>query len=471
MSRTLRSERARRAICGALLIVAATAAAGQDPAAEPLSSWELYRAGEVSRARELARRELAARQAQGQPVEIWAHLMHVAWLEESVGEHKAALGYANRALDQASEMGDAFRIGRSLCWIGWSYTSLGLYELALSFYARAIELATRGEQVAIVPVWGLASQETGAILARMGRLAEATERITETTEFARRRGIDVGVAEGGAHLAAIAIERGDLGGAESLAEEALSASLRCDCSAFNTARALTLVARVGVERAQRDPSFRGDAIDKVEHAIQYAQRYGDRRHIAVGRLLRSRLVDPDDFERRLELVASALELLTAMESELRGTAEAGLGSLFLERELDELAEGYLRNGLALNQELFRELDAAYVLADLAELDARRGDSERTLSRLGEAAAQAEKAGALPLLADTRERMADELHSLGFALLSQQWAELALETLEQLLALEHDEASRRVLLARKLRLSERVAAAELALRRSAAPPRQ
>jgi tetratricopeptide (TPR) repeat protein len=458
-------------VAGALLFVVVTAAAGPSPTAEPVSSWELYRAGEVSRARAQARRELARSQAQGRPVEIWAHLMHVAWLEESLGEHKAALRYANRALDLASDIGDAFRIGRSLCWIGWSYTSLGLYELALAFYAQAIELATRGDRITIVPVWGLASQETGAILARMGRLTEAAERITETTEFARRRGIDVGVAEGAAHLAAIAIERGDLDRAEALAEEALSASLHCDCSAFNTARALTVVARVAVERAQRNPRFRGDATDKLERAMDHARRYGDRRHIAEGRVLRSRVVDPDDFERRVELVASALELLIAMESELRGTAEAQLGSLFLEAELDELAEGYLRNGLELNRKLFRRLDTAYVLADLAELDAGRSDAERTLSRLGEAAARAEQAGALPLLADTRERLAEELHGLGFTLLSRQWAELALATLEQLLALERDEESRRVLLARKLRLAERVADAELALRRSPAPPRE
>ncbi len=457
----------RRVAAGVVLAVATGAFAG-----EPVTSYDAYRAGRIADARALARAELTAAEAAGADSAFWTQLMHVAWLDEAVGEHHAALQYANRALTIAHRIGEPYPIGRSLCWIGWSYTSLGLYELALEFYGRAIEIGTEKDgEVAIVPVWGLATQETGAIYARMGRLDEAAALIERTTDFARRRGIDVGVSEGGAHLAAIAIERGELGAAAELAEESLLASLRCDCSPTNTARALVVVARVAREQSRRNSKFRGDALDKARAALEYAGRHGNRRHIAEAKLLLSQTVDPDDFEQRVRLVSEAVELLTGTESELRGTAQADLGRLFLERDHIDVAEGYLRNGLEINRELFRRLDNAYVLADLAEVDSLRGNPGGSFEVWGEAAARAEESGAWPLLADTQERLSDALHKAGFASLSRAWTEEALDTIDRLLASERDEQARRTLLGRKLDLGERLAEIHLMLDREAPPAPQ
>jgi tetratricopeptide (TPR) repeat protein len=437
--------------------------------AGPASSYQLYRAGRISEARALARSELAAAETSGKDALLWARLMHVAWIDEAVGQHQEALKHSNRALGVAHRMQDAARIGRSLSWIGWSYTSLGLYELALEFYAKAIELGTTEDgEVAIVSVWGLATQETGAIYARMGRLEEAAALIERTTEFARRHGIDVGVSEGCAHLAAIAIERGDLGAAAALAEESLLASLRCDCSPSNTARSHVIVARVALEQSRRNPRFQGDAFDRARAALEYAERYGDRRHIAEAQLVLSRALDPDDFDRRVQLVSAAVESLTRTGSELRGTAQAQLGQLFLERDLVEVAEGYLRSGLEINRDLFRSLDNAYVLADLGEVDALRGDDEGSFEAWGEAAARAAASGALSVLADTQERLSDALYDAGFALLAGSWGKQALDTLDRLLAREGDEESRRLLLERKLDLAERLAEVHLMLDREAPP---
>jgi len=448
------------ALAGALATFAASAS--------PPAPHDLYRRGQVQQAIEQAQSELTAAVGRGQADEIWSHLMYVAWLEESMGQHRAALRHANRALEVAVRSDKPFQVGRSLCWIGWSYTSLGLYELALDVYGRAIEIGTRDGEVEIAAVWGLATQETGALHARQGRLDEAERLLRITTDYARRHGIDVGIAEGGAHLAAIALERGDLDGAEALAEEALAAALRCDCSPFNTSRALVAGARVALARGRLDPRFRGQAIERARSALEHAEKHGDRRHAAEARLVWSRAVDPEDFEQRLELVSEAVELLAGSGNEMRGTAEARLGSLFLENEQTELAETYLRNGFEINRELFRRLDAAYVQADLAELDARRHDTGGSLEKWAEAAAQAQASGALPLLADLQERLHDELDARGFALLALHWGELALASLDELLAMTRAEPERRALQERMLPLADRLAEMRLTFEREAPP---
>ena len=126
------------------------------------SSHDLYLSGKGNEALAKAKRELAIAELQGTPEQSWQPMMYVAWLEESLGEHREAMKYAARALDLAATQADAFRIGRSLCWLGWSATSLGLYPLALEFYDDAIGTASDGGNVIQPMVWGLATQATVA---------------------------------------------------------------------------------------------------------------------------------------------------------------------------------------------------------------------------------------------------------------------------------------------------------------------
>jgi tetratricopeptide (TPR) repeat protein len=433
------------------------------------SALELHELGRVEEALAQTRGALAQAEAGGERRSAWTHLMQLAWLEESTGEHKKAIHHATRALELARSLEAPFETGRSLCWLGWSYTSLGLYPLALEFYGEAIALATRGDRIALPGVWGLATQETGAIYMRLGDLEAAKTLIGLTTDYARHHGIDVGVAEGAAHLARIAAEQGDLLLAEQLADEALSAALRCGCSPFNTARAYTVAARTALERARLNPKLRDHASQRAHAALEYARGIRDRRHVAEALLLSSYTLDPDDFEGRMQRVSSAVELLLGMESELRGTAEARLGSLFLESEQADLAERYLASGLEINRELFRELDSAYIRADLAEVDAARGASEASLEGWESAAAQARASGALPLVLHNEERLSEELQQLGYLQLSLDWSERALATLEALLAQAPDRTARERLLERQLALSERIAEIRLELEREPPPP--
>jgi hypothetical protein len=440
---------ARAALSGLLLFQAPQAHAD-----DTRSSHDLYLSGRVNEALAAARRELAAADAQQTPELRWQRMMYVAWLEESVGEHREAMKHATGALDLAAKQGDAFKIGRSLCWLGWSATSLGLYPLALEFYEAAIATATDGEDIVRPLVWGLATQERGALLAKMGDLDPGAALIEATTDYARDHEILVGVAEGGAHLARIALLRGDLAEARERAEEAVLASERCGCSPYNTNRARVTLARIALARARTHPKHQGEALEMIQGALAGAEKVSDRRHIAEARLLLSQAVDPDDLQQRQELVSSAAALLHETESELRGTADAQLGALLLEREQDALAAAYLRSGFDLNEELLRKLDNAYILGDLAILDGLSDDSQAALEKWMDAASRAEESGAWPLAAESQERLSEDLQSQGFLSLSLHWTEKALESIERLLEQAQDPERREQLARRKLQLTER-----------------
>ena len=421
------------------------------------SSYELYRQGQSAEGLALAKVELNVVEAGDDRTRLWSQLMHVAWLEESLGLHREAIRHATRALELAD---DAYREGRSLCWLGWSYTSLGLYPLALELYGGAIARGTRDDEILHPGVWGLATQETGALFARMGDLKAGAALLRVTTDYARRHDIPVGVSEGGAHLAAIALAQGRLEEAETRADEALRASLRCDCSPYNTGRARLVDAGAALLRARSDPKFLGVARQKIRNALEQAERVGDRRHVAEAKLLLSRAIDADDFDARLALVSSAVETLQAMESELRGTSEARLGSLFLEQEQHDLAEIYLRNGLRIDEQLFRDLDRAYSVAELADIEYAAGETERPLAQWAEAAEQAERSTAWPLVADASEKIARELHALGYLRLAVDWSSRGLVALDAM----SEREPRPDLVARRLELAERIAEVELTLAR-------
>ncbi len=455
-------------VCGALAAggFAATPAESSDPP----SSYELYAGGEAQKALSQAHADLEAVLETGAPNQRWQHTMHVAWLEESVGNHKAAFRLAESALGLASQEGNPFMIGRSLCWLGWSATSLGLYPLALELYDAAIEQAKNaGGRDQIPAVWGLATQEKGAVLAKMGELEAGAALIEETTEFARQNNIRVGVAEGGAHLARIALRRGDWVEATARAEEALIAAEECNCSAYNTNRARLVRARITLERSRIDPRYTSEAEAQIRAALAEAKKVSDRRHIAEAQLLLSSAIGDRDLEARIALVSAAAETLHSLGSELRGTADGEFGALMLASDRLDTAGFYLESGLQINRELLRKLDAAYILGDLAEIDLAANDSSAHREKWMESATQAEASGAWPLAAESQERIAEELFRLGFLSLSRHWSERAAETIEKMLEKAEDAERRRQLQRRKLALNERIVGIEIELDHSPAPP--
>ena len=454
--------------CGALAaggLTATPAASSESP-----SSYELYARGETEKALRQAHADLKAVLETGTPSQRWQHTMHVAWLEESIGNHEAAFQLAERALGLASQEGNPFMVGRSLCWMGWSATSLGLYPLALEFYDAAIkQAADAGGRNQIPAVWGLATQEKGAVLAKMGELEAGAALIEETTEFARRNNIRVGVAEGGAHLARIALRRGDWVEATARAEEALIAAEECNCSAYNTNRARLMKARIALERSRIDPKYTSEAEAQIRAALAEAEKVSDRRHIAEAQLLLSSAIGDRDLESRIALVSAAAETLHGMGSELRGSADGEFGALMLASDRLDTAGFYLESGLQINRELLRKLDAAYILGDLAEIDLAANDSSAHLEKWMESAARAEASGAWPLAAESQERIAEELFRLGFLSLSGHWSEKAVETLEKMLEKADDAERRSQLQWRKLALNERIVGIEIELDHSPAPP--
>jgi hypothetical protein len=317
-------------------------------------------------------------------------------------------------------------------------------------------------------VWGLATQEKGSLLAKMGELEAGATLIETTTEFARQHGIRVGVAEGGAHLARIALQRGDWVEARTRAEEAVIAAEGCQCSAFNTHRAHLALARVWLERSRVDPKYLSDAEEEIRTALEGAKKVSDRRHLAEAQLLLSRTIDPADLPQRLELVNAAVKSLHGIESELRGVADGELGALMLESDQAALAGVYLESGLEINEELLRKLDAAYILGDLAELDLRSNNPSAHLEKWMESAEHAESSGAWPLAAESQERVSEELFRMGFLSLSRQWGQKALESIDRLLEKAEDREPREALQWRALALQERIVEIEIELDHSPAP---
>jgi tetratricopeptide (TPR) repeat protein len=420
------------------------------------SSYELYNAGKTREALARAHTELNAALEADEPSQRWRHLMHVAWLEESTGNHKASFDLSKRAWELAIAEENSFRVGRSLCWLGWSVTSMGLYPLALEFYEAAIERAqAAGGRDKLTSVWGLATQEKGAVLARMGDLDAGAALIEETTEFAREHGILVGVAEGSAHLASIALQRGNWPEAIERADESLRAAEDCNCSAYNTNRARLVGARIALERARVDPKIATEAEARIRAALAHAEKVGDRRHVAEAKLLLSRVIDKRDIKARIALIESAAEALHEMKSEIRGNADGKLGALLLETDQLDLAGFHLASGLAVNQDLLRRLDAAYILGDLAELDIRANNPSEYLEKWMESADEAEASGAWPLAAESQEQVAEEMFRLGFWAFSRQWSERALDSLEQMLDGAEGRERRKSLEWRKLALQERI----------------
>ena len=344
---------------------------------------KLYREGRVEEARLEFENQLLEAEVSSDPHRLWQALMEIAWFQNEIGEYHQAIISSNQSLEIASSLKSPFCTGRSLCWLGMNYTNLGLYELALEFYAQALEVGAPDEEAKIVAVWGLAQQEVGTIYFRMGDIPKARKYLEETYEFAKKHHIPPGITEGGAHLAEIALNEGELPKAIHLAEDAVATGEKCGCSPQNLARARVILAKSTMRLSESEPDLRDHAKTLIDKSIETSIKTGNTRWLAEGKLLLSQFLPDDQFEKRKGLVEEALELLLASESEIRGTAEAQLGRLFLQNEQLKLAKFYLNQGYEINKELFRRVDNAYILGDISDLHSLKEESKPIVGKTGQ----------------------------------------------------------------------------------------
>jgi len=161
-----------------------------DPCSQAL---DLYREGRIEDARNAFESRLTDAEVGSNREEVWRALMGLAWFHEEIGEYRHSIAFSNRSLDIASSMGSPFHMGRSLCCLGMNYADMGLYELALEFYGRARDIGAPDGEVSVVPVWGLALQEMGAIYFRMGDSVHAHTYLEKTYDFANEHNISAGI--------------------------------------------------------------------------------------------------------------------------------------------------------------------------------------------------------------------------------------------------------------------------------------
>ena len=424
--------------------------------AQEQTAFELYKDGEIAKARAEFKAQLRTAEQQNVPANLWRVLMNFAWFENEVSEYEQAIEYSNRALKVATSLNKDLMIGRSLCWLGWSYASLGLYDLALSFYENAVEIGAPDGEIQIVPVWGLATQEIGAIYFKTGDSVGARKKLKETFGFAKRLGIFPGIAEGGAHLAELALVEGSFAEAEDYAIQALEAAKKCGCSPYNISRAKLVQAKVSLERAKHSSELFPAAKQMIEDTIDHCDKSGHLRCRAEAKILLAKCLPNDKIKKRLELLKSAFESLANAKSELRGLAEASLGRMYMENQQLKLAEFYLTNGYRVNKELFRRIDNAYISVDLAKLRGLKGEVKVELERLSEAADRALNAGALLLAAKTQAQLADKLRANGYKTMALDWSKRALRLVESLLEKNPNTLESPSLEEEQLRLSEQIA---------------
>lgn len=393
--------------------------------------YELFEAGKIDEARTAFLDDLNRAQQSGNQRLVWTALMSLGWFEDELSNHRRAIEHSNRALEVASAIDDPFMLGRSLCWLGWAYAGLGMYDLALQFYDNALEIGAPGGKIVHVPVWGLALQEKGAILAKKGDLAGGRSLLEKSYGYALEHGVDIGVSEGGAHLAEIALQQGALDEAERFAAAAVEAARRCSCSVYNRLRAETVLLQVLHLRATADPTRAAELPERSEKLREECERLRQKRCIAEVKLIQSRMLPKQSFDERYQRVLAAFEILADAEHELRGAAEAELGRVFLDANKRELAALYLKNGLQLEESMFRKVSVAHISSDIAALAALEGDAQTKLRALLHAADEAERAGALPLLLDTERELVRTYRALGFTTQAATTAAHAVETAEML----------------------------------------
>lgn len=434
-----------RALAAGLLIALLPLLAAAD-GGDPLS---LYQSGDLSGARSGFESALRLAEKSGNKQARWQALMAIAWFEDELSEHRKAIEHSNAALAIAKELQDSFRIGRSLAWLGWAYAGLGLYEMAEAFYTNAAELGAPGGEIRHVAVWGLATQELGALQCKMGRTGEGRTLLEKTYTYAAENGIDVGVAEGGAHLGEILLSVGQFQDAEKYAKAAVDAAERCNCSPYNLTRARLVLLKIRMER-RRD----GDRLDAdLEQLRADCERLKHIRCLAEAKLLQSKRLPPASIEQRTELVTSALESLATAESEIVSEAEIELGRVFLDANNASLAKFYSENGLRVSAEMLRKVDKAYMTRALADVHGASGDVANQIKALEETANAARETQQLPAVLEAETKLAELRSGSGYLLLAYEATTRAIDAASALISANAGAAEAKQFESIRLRLME------------------
>ena len=401
-------------------------------------AFELYQKGDTKAARKQYKKELNTFKNSSNLRVKWNVLMRMAWFEHEISEHKKALEHSEQALEVAKKINDPFMIGRSLTWIAWSYSSLGNYVLASFFYEEALAIGAPGGKIKIVPVWGLAKQELGNLFFKQGKLDKALKHLLITYEFAKKKNVLVGVSEGGAHLALVYLEKGDVSLAERHAREAVKASLRCNCSANNLSRARVALAKV-LWKKYGNGTRKFFTQKSIESALKTARKTKNMRYVAEALMLKSKFLDKSDAKEKRKIAKEAYEILIG--SDLRGAAAANVGRMFLEDELTKKAKKYLELGLKVNKEMFRSIDNAYIESEIAEVHGLDKKQKKYFITLEKATADAKKIGQSLLVLKNSELLANDYSDAGFTKKALKWAKSGIQTLTPLIEKEKDEQLR------------------------------
>lgn len=384
-------------------------------------AFEFYKSGEIQKAREAFAEAVQAIHHRNDRV-VWKLCMEAAWFEQQVGNHKAALDYSNRALEIAEGLGDGFMRGRSLAWLGWAFSDMGLYQPAVETYRQAIEIGAPKGKIRFVAVWGLATQELGSVFFKMGDINSARILLNQTLDYARKYKIDVGIAEGGTHLAEFELKQENYQKAFSLAHEALEASKRCGCSPLNTARALFVKAKVAHQFSVLGNGSKDQAWADLRAAQKYAEAERANRIIAECKILESQLLDDEEYQKRFELLEEAYKILSESESELRGDAEAALGHDLLDTDRTDLAQFYIKRGLQVNAEMLRKIENSTILMSLSELAKVEGNGAGQLSLLDQSIQADLSTGSLLKATSKLFELLNILDQRGYYALAQKWTD-------------------------------------------------
>ena len=393
-----------------------------------VSAIKIFISGDIEKARAVFKKELLQAEQSKNKNEIWRTLINLAWFEDEVSQHRKAIEYSNKALEIANNLNDQYKIGKSLCWLGWANTRLGLYELALSFYENAIEIGAPNGEIKYPSVWGLALQETGSIYFKMGDTTGAKKRLEKTHNYAVNNKLDIAITEGGAHLAEIALSEGNFAKAKEYALQAVRAGTKCNCSNYNLGKAKVVLAKVTLETNK----YRYRAKEIINETLQFCEQKKLPRCKSEAKLLLSDTLDKKNFTKRFELVEQAFMELANHESELRGSAEASLGRVFLDNSKVELAEFYLKNGLKINQELFRKVANTHVNLSIAELEGLKGDKKKELQTLSDTIDKALETNSLPVALKAQQKMIENLKSAGFKKMAYERSNQAIELINKLI---------------------------------------
>lgn len=385
---------------------------------------KLLESGNVQGARNILLSELENNQSS------WNSYMRIAWLEDTVSEHRKAIEYSNKALEIANKEKDSFKIGRSLCWLGWAYSRLGLYELALQFLENAVEIGAPNGEVQIPMVWGLATQEIGAIYFRQGDTKGAIDKLLSTYKLASELGVSTGIAEGGVYLAEIYLATGNLGEAESYIGAALK-NIEAACPDIR-GKIYVTATKIWQKKSELMPEHKAKTENLIKTTIDYCSKKNLPICHAEALLLKSQSIPYNHFTNRHNLVTDAFEILANKESELRGLAEAELGRVYLENDRVALAKFYIFNGVKVNKELFRKVDNAFLSKQLANLAEKNGEAEKQKNKLIESLDAALLSNLLPQALEVQKDLAKLHEKQGFYTAALQWNKDAQGTIKKII---------------------------------------